>query len=142
MCGIGGILIQKRNSKQDKHLNSLKEMSFKQKERGPDNEGFWHDKNEDLFLFHRRLTILDLTSQGNQPMISQNKRYIISYNGEIYNFLNLANEIKKFGTNFKSKSDTEVILESISCWGVYEAVKKFIGMFAIAVWDKKKSQLF
>lgn len=142
MCGIGGILIQKSNSKQDKYLNSLKEMSFKQKERGPDNEGFWYDKNEDVFLFHRRLTILDLTSQGNQPMISQNKRYIISYNGEIYNFLNLATEIKKFGTNFKSKSDTEVILESISCWGVYEAVKKFIGMFAIAVWDKKKSQLF
>ena len=77
MCGIGGILIQKRNFKQDKYLNFLKEMSFKQKERGPDNEGFWHDKNEDLFLFHRSLTILDLTSQGNQPMISQNKRYII-----------------------------------------------------------------
>ena len=58
MCGMSGILIQKRNSKQDKYLNSLKEMSFKQKERGPDNEGFWHDKNEDVFLFHRRLTIL------------------------------------------------------------------------------------
>ena len=142
MCGIGGFLFNhsKMISNHDERIRILKSMSLKQKSRGPDNEGLWSDEKK-IYLFHRRLSILDLSSNGNQPMVSQNRRYVISYNGEIYNFSDLSIQLKKDGVFFKGRSDTEVILESISKWGIKLAVKKFIGMFAIAIWDKKYSKL-
>ena len=110
MCGIGGFLI--KNSQTVNYEKILNKMSISLFKRGPDDEGYWHDKKSGIFLFHRRLSILDLSKNGLQPMISQNERYIITFNGEIYNFNIIAKQLRDTGTIFKSQSDTEVIIEA------------------------------
>ena len=107
--------------------------------RGPDGEGYWIENN--VGIGHRRLSIIDLSNEGAQPMQSQDQRYIISYNGEIYNYLELRDELIQLGYKFKSQTDTEVVLYSYIQWG-NQALLKFNGMFAFAIWDKKKQELF
>ena len=99
MCGIAGILNFSGSRVSD---SLLKKMTDSMHHRGPDDEGFWIDGP--IGLGHRRLSIIDLSPKGHQPMISENKRYIISYNGEIYNFLEIRNELEKLGKIFKSNS--------------------------------------
>ncbi|QFR48895.1 asparagine synthase (glutamine-hydrolyzing) [Sulfurimonas lithotrophica] len=135
MCGISGI-INKNNETID--IKNIKKINDLIKHRGPDDEGFYLEKN---FAFgHRRLSILDLSSDGHQPMHYQNK-YVITYNGEIYNYLEIKEELLAFGYEFNSHTDTEIILASYDKWGE-KCVDKFNGMWAFALYDKEKNKIF
>src|SRR3972149_11847722 len=122
MCGITGIINLDKKSVDKKVLT---EMTRKLIHRGPDDEGFFVEKN--IGLGHRRLSIIDLSPAGHQPMFYDNKNLVIVYNGEIYNYLEIREELKKLGHQFSSQSDTEVILASYKEWGV-DCLKKFNGM--------------
>ena len=109
--------------------------------RGPDNSGSWADPGDGVALGHARLSILDLSSAGHQPMESPCGRYLITFNGEIYNFRALRRELEALGQSFRGTSDTEVLLGSISEWGLFSALNRFNGMFAFAVWDRQERLL-
>ena len=139
MCGITGLIlsdgvIQKHN---------LSDMISSLSHRGPDSNGIWINENQNFGIGHTRLSILDLSSAGSQPMHSKNNRYIISFNGEIYNHLDIRLDLKKEypSLEFVGSSDTETILACIEKWGLSKSLKKMKGMFAIALWDKKKEEL-
>ena len=117
----------------------LKKMTDSIVHRGPDGEGQWINKN--VGIGHRRLAILDLSPAGHQPMISQNGKFVLSYNGEIYNFREIRAQLESCGYQFRSKSDTEVVLTSLIEWGI-DALKKFNGMFALAFFDIENRELF
>lgn len=135
MCGIAGIV----------NLNgepvspvTLKQMTDAIAHRGPDGEGHWIDKN--IGLGHRRLSIIDLSTAGHQPMMSSDHRYALTYNGEIYNYRELRVELEAEGYRFRSMTDSEVVLYALVHWGT-DALLKFNGMFALALWDKQSQIL-
>lgn len=135
MCGIAGIV------NLDGEAVSpviLKRMTDAIAHRGPDGEGQWVDRN--IGLGHRRLAIIDLSPAGHQPMVSSDHRYVITYNGEIYNYRELRADLEAEGFRFRSQSDTEVLLNSIAAWGI-KALGKLNGMFAFALWDKQEQKL-
>ena len=136
MCGICGIF---HSDNQPADQDVLREMTQSLAHRGPDNQGLHIDNN--IGLGHRRLSILDLSAQGDQPMSAENGRFQIVYNGELYNYLELKKELQGLGHQFRSHSDTEVILRSYIAWGP-EAVNRFNGMFAFAIWDTREKRLF
>jgi asparagine synthase (glutamine-hydrolysing) len=109
--------------------------------RGPDDGGVWTDTPAGLVLGHRRLSILDLSAAGRQPMLSACGRWVITYNGEVYNFQQLRSELKSLGHTFRGHSDTEVILAAIAQWGIENAVRRLNGMFAFGVWDQETHTL-
>lgn len=129
MCGISGIV---RFANEKDYISLLKGMQAKLQHRGPDSQGQWH--NERVFFAHNRLSIIDLSLHGHQPMVSADARYIITYNGEIYNYLELKEQCRVLGSEFFSNSDTEVILECYRHFGV-TAFEKFRGMWALALYD-------
>ena len=135
MCGISGIL--NFNSK-PVNYKDLYKMGSSIKHRGPDDFGIY--KSNNIGFSHNRLSILDLSTKGKQPMQSLNGRWVISYNGEIYNFLELKEELK-LNYKFISNTDTEVILNAFDYWGL-EAVNKFNGIFAFAILDQKNNKTF
>ena len=143
MCGIVGLWI---NSSSDyQNLDKLiTPMISSLSHRGPDADGMWIDKKTNLAFGHRRLSILDLSSAGSQPMESQHGRYIITYNGEIYNHDQIRAEINKDRLDYKWKgtSDTETILAAIDVYGVNKMLDLCSGMFAMAIWDKHDKKLF
>lgn len=135
MCGIAGLL----------NLNgspvssvTLKKMTDEIAHRGPDGEGHWIEGN--VGIGHRRLAILDLSSAGQQPMVSADHRYVLSYNGEVYNYRELRTDLEAEGVWFRSNTDSEVVLYALVLWGA-EALVKFNGMFALALWDRKERSL-
>ncbi len=132
MCGICGFYSHSQFSSQDE----LKNMANSLNHRGPDADGFLC--NQTVGLAHKRLSILDLSEHANQPMESHSKRYTIVFNGEIYNYKDIA---KKLNTSFKTNSDTEVILEAFEAWGT-DFVTKLNGMFSIAIYDKVEEKLY
>ena len=136
MCGISGFL---NINKEPASLNILKKMTNCLAHRGPDGKGFFIYKN--FGLGHRRLSIIDLSKNSNQPMISEDKNWVVSYNGEIYNFKEIREDLKKRGYSFISSGDTEVILKSFIEWGE-GCLQKFNGMFAICIFNKKKKEFF
>lgn len=138
MCGITGFLTLKGTISEI--LPDLENATDKLRHRGPDNRQTWTN-NISVGLGHTRLSILDLSEEGNQPMISKNHKYIMVYNGEIYNFLEIKKKLEAKGYFFKSSSDSEVILTAFEAWGE-EALGHFIGMFAIALWDNSANKLF
>ena len=138
MCGISGFYT--KNNHNYNFNNILKKISEPIYKRGPDNYGLWTD-NINIGLAHQRLSIIDLSPMGNQPMISNNKNLIISFNGEIYNFLELKNELIKSGMKFQTNSDTEVLLNACDLWGLKKTLDKIEGMFAFALWDNSKKEL-
>ena len=135
MCGIVGQL-NFDNSPVSPLI--LRRMTDAIVHRGPDGEGHWIDGN--VGLGHRRLSIIDLSPAGHQPMISADHRYILSYNGEIYNFRELRTELEAKGYWFRSQTDSEVVLYALAEWGT-DALLKFNGMFALAFWDRKEKNL-
>lgn len=135
MCGIAGIYNE--NSSID-NLHHLAEKMLKTTiHRGPDNMGIWTDAS--IALGHNRLKIIDLSDHANQPMDYDN--HVITFNGEIYNYVEIRNALKKEGLSFQTQSDTEVILASYKKWGA-RCVEHFVGMWAFAIWDKEKKELF
>lgn len=135
MCGIAGIF---NIDKKPVSPVVLKNMTDAIAHRGPDGEGQWSDGY--IGLGHRRLAILDLSPAGRQPMQSSNGQYVLTYNGEIYNHLELRAELERKGYQFHSRTDTEVLLNVIAEWGI-RGLKKLNGMFAFAIWDKEKKRL-
>ncbi|MFQ5468989.1 MAG: asparagine synthase (glutamine-hydrolyzing) [Gammaproteobacteria bacterium] len=135
MCGVAGIL-----NLTGKPVSPviLREMTNAIAHRGPDGEG--HFSEGAIGLGHRRLAIIDLSAAGNQPMVSRDGRYVLVYNGEVYNYRELRIELESLGHQFHSKTDAEVVLNSYAEWGI-NAVEKFNGMFAFAIWDKENSEL-
>jgi len=109
--------------------------------RGPDDSGLWADAEAGVALGFRRLSIVDLSPAGHQPMTSASGRYVVVFNGEVYNFGELRKDLEALGHSFRGHSDTEVMLEAMSEWGVEAAVKKFVGMFAFALWDRRERVL-
>jgi asparagine synthase (glutamine-hydrolysing) len=110
--------------------------------RGPDDQGVWVDPEAGVALGHRRLSILDLSAEGHQPMVSHDERWVVAFNGEIYNFALLRQELEGRGHKFRGHSDTEVLLASVSEWGVEAAVRRWNGMFALALWDRVQRDLW
>ena len=135
MCGLAGIINLDGTPVE---LSLLKKMTDSIVHRGPDGEGQWVEKN--VGLGHRRLAILDLTDAGHQPMLSVNHRYVLSYNGEVYNFKEIRLELEKLGYWFHSQTDTEVVLNAFDAWGL-KALEMFNGMFALALWDRMEQKL-
>ncbi len=135
MCGIAGF-VDFNGSKIDMSL--LKQATDAISHRGPDGEGHWFEDN--IGIGHRRLSIIDLSDLAAQPMVSKDQRYVLSYNGEIYNFKELRNELKNQNVKFHSESDTEVVLNALSLWGS-DAFIKFNGMFSLAFFDRKSRKL-
>ena len=135
MCGIAGIV---NYSGASIAPPVLKLMTDAIAHRGPDGEGHWIEGN--IGFGHRRLSIIDLSPAGHQPMISADYRYVLTYNGEIYNFLELRTELEAKGYWFRSQSDSEVVLSALAEWGS-EALLKFNGMFSLAFWDRKEKRL-
>nr|WP_293295432.1 asparagine synthase (glutamine-hydrolyzing) [Allomuricauda sp.] len=133
MCGILGTI---PTSDQGLFKQALDTLTH----RGPDSYGIEHI-SEDVSLGHRRLSILDISENGSQPMIHESKRYAIIFNGEIYNFLEIKKELEQLGHTFKSSSDTEVLLKSYIQWGE-DCVLKFNGMWAFGIWDAEEKKLF
>lgn len=137
MCGIAGI-IQSTASRYDKE--HLKKMTGALSHRGPDGEGFWQNESTDVLLGHRRLSIIDISDAAHQPF-QYAGRYSILHNGEIYNYIELKEQLQQKGYSFRSQSDTEVIAAAYDCWK-NECVDYFDGMFAFAIWDEKEKILF
>ena len=137
MCGISGIL-------SDRQLtgDTIGPMTSVLAHRGPDGNGIWTSPDGKVSLGHQRLSIVDLSPAGAQPMHSSNNRYCISYNGEVYNAREIRDELTQLGTVFRGHSDTEVLLEACALYGVEKAVKMLVGMFAFALWDKAENVLY
>lgn len=141
MCGITGFYAADAAlTRAEMHVIG-KNMAEAIAHRGPDSADLWQDPDVPLVVAHRRLAIIDLSADGAQPMASSSGRYIIVYNGEIYNYLSLKQELEDAGAAFKGRSDTEVMLAAIEHWGLNRAVQKFNGMFAFALWDRKDREL-
>ena len=143
MCGVTGFLIDSKFSSSMNYDAVIKKMTDSIKHRGPNDSGSWNSLLDGIFLGHRRLSILDLSEAGHQPMESSNDRYVIAFNGEIYNHLQIRSEIEKIDKNisWKGHSDTETILCAFEIFGIETSIKKFIGMFAFSLWDKKNKVL-
>jgi len=141
MCGITGFW-NLRNDKNEHELTSLvKSMSDEMELRGPDSDGIWVAPEQGVGLGHRRLSIIDLSPAGNQPMVSSCGRFVIVYNGEIYNADDLRKDLQPRNITFRGYSDTEAILESCVAFGVKKTTEKLIGMYAFALWDTEAKTL-
>jgi asparagine synthase (glutamine-hydrolysing) len=141
LCGITGFADWFDNQSIENFSAIITSMTDSIYHRGPDDSGFWIQPEARLALGSRRLAIVDLSPTGHQPMSSRDGRYTIAYNGEVYNYLTLRAQLESTGHNFIGTSDTEVMLQAISEWGIEEAVNKFNGMFAFALWDDHKKTL-
>jgi asparagine synthase (glutamine-hydrolysing) len=136
MCGIAGIWDFKQNS----HEAEIMRMTDRLAHRGPDDSGCWSDPKTGIYLGHRRLSILDLSPRGRQPMANDDQSLWITYNGEVYNFRELRSELESKGYTFTSDSDTEVVLKAYEAWGA-ESFSRFRGMFAFGLWDVRRREL-
>lgn len=138
MCGFAGVALCKEN-----YIDEITRMCDAISHRGPDHFGYWKDKQTGLVLGHRRLSIFDLSENGSQPMFSHNERYVMVYNGEIYNAFEYKDKLIAEGrvSSFKSTSDTEILLEAF-CHDGMGAIRQMKGMFAIALYDRQEKELF
>jgi asparagine synthase (glutamine-hydrolysing) len=140
VCGIAGFVDLGGRTQRDPDALVL-DIVGQLAHRGPDADGTWIDSDAGIALGHRRLSIVDLSDAGAQPMHSASERYVISYNGEIYNAPDLAQELESAGHHLKGHCDTEVLIEAIDAWGLDRALAKTNGMFAFALWDRRERRL-
>ena len=143
MCGIAGFVDTLRQTPEADGIRAAEGMAERMKHRGPDDSGVWADARAGAFLSHRRLSIVDLSPAGRQPMASQSGRYVIVLNGEIYNHLEIRGELDRSSAapQWRGHSDTEVMLAAFERWGVPGAMPRFVGMFAFALWDRERREL-
>jgi asparagine synthase (glutamine-hydrolysing) len=139
MCGIAGFVGFGNIRTEDAQAIAMR-MGLAIAHRGPDDSGVWCDANAEVALVHRRLSIIDLTSAGHQPMLSPSGRFVVIYNGEIYNHAELRAQLPQHQA-WRGHSDTETLLAAFETWGIEETLKRAIGMFAIAVWDRQRRVL-
>jgi asparagine synthase (glutamine-hydrolysing) len=141
MCGIAGILDNKPSGQPMEKI--LSAMTAAIVSRGPDDEGHWWNAEQGIGLGHRRLSIVDLSSAGHQPMLSPCGRWVIVFNGEIYNHVDIRHELEEAGKapTWRGHSDTEVLLSALTTFGIEETLKKCVGMFAFGLWDSKEREL-
>jgi asparagine synthase (glutamine-hydrolysing) len=142
MCGIAGFLDLRRRFGNQDAAELAGRMADRLTHRGPDAGGTWADATAGIALGHRRLSIIDLSAAGAQPMISSSGSSVLSYNGEVYNPEELRSELELRGIRLRGHSDTEVILEAFEAWGVISTAKRLIGMFALAWWDSRTRTLW
>lgn len=141
MCGIAGFW-RPSGTNADTATAALHRMTDALAHRGPDADGHWHDTDRGIALGHRRLSIVDLSPTGAQPMRSRSGRFTTVFNGEIYNFRRLRDELSAKGVQFRGTSDTEVMLAGFELWGISATLPRLAGMFAIAVWDTATEELW
>jgi asparagine synthase (glutamine-hydrolysing) len=139
MCGLTGIYAPGGLARDAE--DALRRMTTCIRHRGPDDEGFWLDADAGVAVGSRRLAILDLSPLGHQPMVSPTGRYVIAYNGEIYNHLELRRELERAGQSFRGHSDTETFLAAVERWGLRSALERCAGMYALALWDRERRLL-
>ncbi len=137
MCGIAGLLDRREAEPGSRVSDMIASIRY----RGPDDSGVWCDPKIGLALGHARLSILDLSKAGHQPMSSFSGRFVITYNGEVYNYAELRFDLEAIGVTFRGHSDTEVMLAAFEAWGLEKSVQRFVGMFAFALWDRVDRQL-
>jgi asparagine synthase (glutamine-hydrolysing) len=141
MCGIVGLVDFKNSNTAGVMTEVISRMTETLRHRGPDDGGVWVDDQWGVALGHRRLSIVDLSADGHQPMSSTSGRYVIAFNGEVYNFLAVRRELESAGQRFRGHSDTEVLLQSIERWGLDKTLSRVAGMFAFALWDRSEQRL-
>lgn len=138
MCGISGIVNIRGNAVERSDIARLTDLIA---HRGPDGAGIWFSANRSVALGHRQLAIIDPGEGGYQPMVSSDGQYVITYNGEIYNFLELRRDLEAKGVIFRTQSDTEVILAAWQIWGE-DMLLRFNGMWAFGILDTRSNELF
>lgn len=141
MCGIAGVLDFSRSSPEQQLLSTARLMTDQLSHRGPDGDGYWADERAGVALGHRRLSIIDVSPSGAQPMTSPWGRFVLTFNGEIYNYRSLRDQLVRTGVRFRGTSDTEVLAAGIEEWGFEQALDRVDGMFAFAVWDRQEQEL-
>lgn len=141
MCGICGFMEPGPGVARDSLDRTALAMARSIRHRGPDDQRAWSDAERGVALGHARLRILDLSEAGAQPMVSESGRYVLVYNGELYDFVELREELRGRGHRFRGESDTEVLLAAIDAWGVERALERALGMWAFAVWDRQRGEL-
>jgi asparagine synthase (glutamine-hydrolysing) len=141
MCGIAGFFDLSRNTGTMEAETLAGRMIDRLSHRGPDDRGVWVDPEAGIALSHRRLSIIDLSPAGHQPMTSSAGRYVLSYNGEIFNWQDLRAELPPPEGGYKGHSDTEIFLRGVEIWGLAETIGRLIGFFALALWDRKERKL-
>jgi asparagine synthase (glutamine-hydrolysing) len=139
MCGIAGFWSPSLTA--SARREAVRDMTQRLAHRGPDADGHWVPADTPVALGHRRLSILDLSAAGAQPMWSASGRYVVTFNGEIYNFRELRERLHGLGATFRGTSDTEVLLAGFDAWGVAATLREAVGMFALAVWDIREQEL-
>ncbi len=141
MCGIAGFIDLSASTPIDELQHAARGMAAALRHRGPDDEGEWCEADSGVALASRRLAIIDLSPHGHQPLESSCGRYVLAFNGEIYNFRDLRRDLERCGRVFRGSSDTEVLAEAIGEWGFTAALRKSNGMFGLAVWDRRHRKL-
>lgn len=142
MCGIAGLYSPRRFLRGEPMGDVIGRMVESLRHRGPDDQGTWIDPDADVALGHRRLSIIDLSELGHQPMVSSDGRHVMVFNGEIYNFADLRRQLEAKGEQFRGGSDTEVLLSLVACRGFETALEQAVGMFSIAVWDRGERSFY
>ncbi len=141
MCGVAGLFNPRPSGPAEELRHQVEDMTATLVHRGPDAEGYWSDPEQGVFLGHRRLSVLGLGSEGDQPMHSGDGRWVVSFNGEIYNHRTLRPRLAGEGVIFRGGSDTEVLVAAVQQWGLLAALDACEGMFALALWDRRHQAL-
>ena len=144
MCGFAGILDPGRGRDAAALERLASAMAAALAHRGPDDAGTWVDAEAGVALGHRRLAVIDLSPEGRQPMVSASGRYVVAYNGEIYSFREIRRELERAGSapQWRGHSDTEVLLAAVEAWGLEDALRRCVGMYAFALWDRRERALW